>query len=74
MSSCYDSMKEGIKFKSPDHETRAKDLRDRIRGARLTIAEFRRRAGLSRNVAYSISKGRKATAEEQKRIDQALAP
>lgn len=65
-------MKDGIRFRDEDHETRAAALRDRIKKAGLTIAEFRRRAGLSRNVAYAISKGRPPTPEEQRRIDSAL--
>jgi predicted transcriptional regulator len=65
-------MKDGIKFLDEEHETRAAALRERIKKAGLTIAEFRRRAGLSRNVAYAISKGREPTADEQRRIDSAL--
>lgn len=65
-------MKDGIKFRDEEHETRAAVLRERIKKAGLTIAEFRRRAGLSRNVTYAISKGRKPTADEQRRIDSAL--
>lgn len=65
-------MKEGIKFRDQEHQARAAALRERIKKAGLTIAEFRRRAGLSRNVAYAISKGRELSPEEQHRIDQAL--
>jgi hypothetical protein len=51
---------------------RAVDLRRRIKAAGITIAEFRRRSGLSRNVVYALSKGRAIKPEEQRQIDSVL--
>lgn len=62
-----------IKFRDAQHEARAMALREQIKHAGLTIAQFQRRAGFSRNVAYAISKGRLTTPEEQQRIDAALS-
>ena len=56
------------KFPDEEHELEPPSSAPRIEKAGLTIAEFRRRAGLSRNVAYAISKGRQASPEEQQRI------
>jgi hypothetical protein len=63
---------QGLKFRDSDYAARAAQLRQKLKAAGLTIAEFRRRAGLSRNVAYALSKGRIPTADEQQRIDRVI--
>jgi hypothetical protein len=65
-------MKSSLTYRDAEHEGRASALRNRIETAGLTIAEFRRRAGFSRNIAYAISKGREMTPDERKRADKAL--
>ena len=57
---------------NPEAASRAADLRRRIVAGGFTIAEFRRRSGLTRNVVYALTKGRAATPEEQNRIDATL--
>ena len=53
---------------------RAKLLRQRIKAAGLTIAEFGRKAEFSRNTTYGIVKGRPLRPEEAARIDAILGP
>ena len=53
---------------------RAKRLRARIAAKDLTLAEFARRAQLSRNVMYGLAKGRVAKEAEKARIDGVLGP
>ena len=55
-------------------EARAKRLRERIAAKGLTLAEFARRASLSRNVMYGLGKGRAPRSEEAARIDAVLGP
>lgn len=61
-----------LKIDDPAAAKRAADLRRRIAAAGLTIAEFRRRSGLSRNVVYALSKGREIKPDESERIDRVL--
>jgi predicted transcriptional regulator len=61
-----------LHFKNKEAASRASDLRRRIKAAGLTIAEFRRRSGLSRNIVYALSMGREATIEETDRINHVL--
>jgi hypothetical protein len=61
-----------LKIDDPGITARAADLRRRIKAAGLTIAEFRRRSGLTRNVVYALSKGRAIRPEERTRIDAVL--
>jgi hypothetical protein len=63
-----------LKFSDPAKATRATKLRERIRAAGLTIADFRRKTGLSRNVVYGLTKGRQPKPDEAKIIDDALHP
>lgn len=59
--------------KSGNYEqSRATALRLRIKQAGLTIAEFQRRSGLTRNVVYALAKGKRPSAEQEKRIDETL--
>lgn len=51
---------------------RAERLRDRIAAKGLTLAEFARRANLTRNVMYGLGKGRAPKPNEQARIDAVL--
>lgn len=53
---------------------RAKRLRERIRAKGLTLAEFARRAELSRNVMYGLGKGRAPKPAEKARMDAILGP
>lgn len=53
---------------------RAERLRERIAAKNLTLAEFARRANLSRNVMYGLAKGRAPKPEETSRIDAVLGP
>lgn len=57
-----------------DVSERAKRLRERIAAKGLTLAEFARRAQLSRNVMYGLAKGREPRAAERARIDAILGP
>jgi transcriptional regulator with XRE-family HTH domain len=61
-----------LNIKDPVKAARAADLRRRIKAAGLTIAEFMRRSGLSRNIVYALSKGREATPGETERINRVL--
>jgi len=63
-------MNEGVS----DASERAKRLRARIAAKGLTLAEFARRAGLTRNVMYGLGKGRAPKPAEQTRIDEVLGP
>lgn len=48
---------------------RAAQLRQRISAAGLTIAQFQRKSGLTRNVVYALAKGKKPSAQQQAAID-----
>lgn len=51
---------------------RAAKLRARISTAGLTIAQFQRKSGLSRNVVYCLAKGQKPKPDQQAKIDGVL--
>jgi predicted transcriptional regulator len=53
---------------------RAVALRKRIAAKGLTIAEFGRKAGFSRNVTYGVLKGRRLRPPEEERVDSILGP
>jgi transcriptional regulator with XRE-family HTH domain len=53
---------------------RAKRLRHRITARGMTLAEFARRAGFTRNIMYGLAKGRPLKPEEQSRVDVVLGP
>jgi transcriptional regulator with XRE-family HTH domain len=57
-----------------DASDRATRLRARIAAKGLTIAEFARQAGLTRNVMYGLSKGRAPKAPEKAKIEAVLGP
>ena len=53
---------------------RAERLRQRIAAKGLSLAEFARQAGLTRNVMYGLGKGREPRPEEHERIERILGP
>jgi transcriptional regulator with XRE-family HTH domain len=57
-----------------DASERAKRLRERIAAKGLTLAEFARRAKLSRNVMYGLAKGRAPKPDEEARMGAILDP
>jgi gp16 family phage-associated protein len=58
----------------PEATARAEAIRKRIAAKGLTIAEFGRRAGFSRNTTYGVLKGRKLRAPEIERVNAILGP
>ncbi len=58
----------------PEATARAEAIRKRIAAKGLTIAEFGRRAGFSRNITYGVLKGRKLRAPEVERVNAILGP
>ena len=56
----------------PETTARAAAIRRRIAGKGLTIAEFGRKAGFSRNVTYGMMKGRKLRPSEMEHVDTIL--
>ena len=59
-------------YKDEESAARATVFRDRLAELGLTIAEFRRRSGLTRNVVYALSKGKKPNAEQRARMSTVL--
>jgi predicted transcriptional regulator len=59
-------------YKDEESAARASALRKRLAERGLTIAEFRRRSGLTRNVVYALSKGKKPSDEQQSKISIVL--
>jgi predicted transcriptional regulator len=55
------SMKPG----SDERLKRAEEFRRRLKATGLTITEFQRRSGLTRNVVYNLSKGQLPSSQEQ---------
>ncbi len=51
---------------------RARRLRERIAAKGLTLAEFARRAGFTRNIMYGLAKGRAPKSAEATTIDSVL--
>jgi hypothetical protein len=56
----------------PTAVDRAHHLRQRIAAKGLTIADFGRQVGFSRNVTYGVLKGRKLRPGETRKIDEVL--
>jgi transcriptional regulator with XRE-family HTH domain len=54
-------------------QQRALNLRGRIKAAGLSLAEFQRRSGLSRNVVYNLARGQKPNVEQELKIETALS-
>ena len=53
---------------------RAEVLRRRIAAKGLTIADFGRKVGFSRNITYGVLKGRKLRPDEVERVNSVLGP
>jgi hypothetical protein len=53
---------------------RAAALRKRLAAKKMTIADFGRRAGFTRNITYGVMKGRKLKPAEAARVDDLLGP
>lgn len=54
-------------------DARAAGFRRRLRTTGLTITEFQRRSGLSRNVIYNLSKGQAPSSQTQaEQLEQAF--
>lgn len=58
----------------PEAAARAAALRKRIAAKNLTIADFGRQVGFTRNITYGVLKGRKLKPEEAARVDAILGP
>jgi len=58
----------------PEASARAQAIRRRIAAKGLTIAEFGRKAGFSRNITYGVLKGRKLRPPETERVNAILGP
>jgi hypothetical protein len=56
----------------PEAAARAEALRRRIAAKGLTIADFGRQVGFTRNVTYGVLKGRKLKPDEAARVDELL--
>jgi len=57
-----------------EREHRAKAFRERLVETGLTITDFQRQSGLTRNVVYNLSKGQKPSSEEQaQKVEEAFA-
>jgi len=56
----------------PEATARADAIRRRIAAKGLTIAEFGRKIGFSRNITYGIMKGRKLRPPEIERVNALL--
>lgn len=59
---------------NPEASARAEVLRRRIAAKGLTIADFGRKVGFSRNVTYGVLKGRKLRPDEVERVNAILGP
>ena len=58
----------------PEASARAEVLRRRIAAKGLTIADFGRKVGFSRNITYGVLKGRKLRPDEVERVNAILGP
>jgi hypothetical protein len=54
-----------MKPASKERAERAEEFRRRLGATALTITEFQRRSGLTRNVIYNLSKGQAPSSQEQ---------
>lgn len=59
---------------SDDVQSREREMafRKRLAELGLTLAEFRRRSGLTRNIVYRLSKGGKPSMEQAAKMDAVL--
>lgn len=63
-----------MKLSDPERQARAADFARRLAATGLSITDFQRRSGLSRNVIYNLSKGQKPASEHQRAtLDEAFA-
>ncbi|MBC5810503.1 MAG: helix-turn-helix transcriptional regulator [Candidatus Eremiobacteraeota bacterium] len=51
---------------------RKTELRSRLAAAGLTLAEFQRRSGLSRNVVYNLARGQQPKPDHVSKIEEAF--
>jgi len=58
----------------PKAAARSAAIRKRITAKGMTIAEFGRKAGFTRNITYGVLKGRKLKPGEASRLDDLLGP
>ena len=58
----------------PEAAARAAAIRKRIVAKKMTIADFGRKVGFTRNITYGVMKGRKLKPDEAARIDDLLGP
>jgi hypothetical protein len=58
----------------PETTARVAAIRRRIAAKGLTIADFGRKVGFSRNITYGVLKGRKLRPPEVARVDAILGP
>ncbi|HTV92558.1 MAG TPA: hypothetical protein VMG98_07560 [Verrucomicrobiae bacterium] len=57
-----------------EKEQRARAFKERLATTGLSITEFQRESGLTRNVVYNLSKGQKPSSVEQaQRLEEAFA-
>ena len=64
-----------MKLSTEDRLRRAADFKRRLEEAGLTIGQLQRRAGLTRNVIYNLSKGQLPTSPEMAAaLDRAFEP
>lgn len=57
-----------------EQKSRAERFRARVAAKGMTLAEFARRAGLTRNVLWGLSQGRPPKPDVAKKIDSILGP
>ena len=62
-----------MRYENKEYEARALEFRRRLREAGISIAEFARRSGLTRNVVYRLSKGQHPKSEQHERIERVLS-
>jgi plasmid maintenance system antidote protein VapI len=56
-----------------DKEQRARAFREQLAATGLSITEFQRDSGLTRNVVYNLSKGQKpSSAEQAQKLEEAF--
>lgn len=51
-----------------EREERARIFRERLAATGLSITQFQRQSGLTRNVVYNLSKGQRPSSPEQARL------
>jgi transcriptional regulator with XRE-family HTH domain len=55
-----------------EEELRATEFRRRLAAAGLTLAEFSRKSGVTRNIVYRLTRGQKPKASDQEKIEAVL--